>query len=163
MSFFARDFGVPAGVVVVHAPHGVAEERWIAGVHVRLVVVADVQDVLVALGRARQRLEADVERAAVAGPRHHGGLGVAVQSSAAWIPEASPPRSRTRSVDGHAEGDDRVTPAMIVQQHAGSETILVGLRRREPAEHMPDGDRGAAARRGSRRAGDPLLGDDLVS
>ena len=29
MSFFGEASGSPAGVVVVHAPHGVAEERWI--------------------------------------------------------------------------------------------------------------------------------------
>ena len=28
MSFFGCDLGVPAGVVVVQAPQGVAEERW---------------------------------------------------------------------------------------------------------------------------------------
>src|SRR5665811_108928 len=43
-------------------------------VHVRLVVVANEQDVLVALGCTRQRLETDVERAAVTGPSHRRGV-----------------------------------------------------------------------------------------
>ena len=42
-----------------------------ARVHVRLVVVADVQHVIVAVDGARQRLDADVGGAAVAGEAHH--------------------------------------------------------------------------------------------
>ena len=42
-----------------------------ARVHVRLVVVADVDDVLVAVDGARQGLDADVGRAAVTGEAHH--------------------------------------------------------------------------------------------
>ena len=42
-----------------------------AGVHVGLVVVADEQDVVVALEHAREAAEADVHRAAIAGLRDH--------------------------------------------------------------------------------------------
>ncbi len=42
-----------------------------ARVHVRLVVVADVEHVVVAVDGARQRLDADVGRAAVAREAHH--------------------------------------------------------------------------------------------
>ena len=42
-----------------------------AGVHVALVVVAHEQEVVAALGRPRQRLDADVGRAAVARPADH--------------------------------------------------------------------------------------------
>src|ERR1035437_2095623 len=45
-----------------------------AGVHVRFVVVTAVEDVLVALRPSRQRLQADVERAAIANPHEHGGV-----------------------------------------------------------------------------------------
>ncbi len=48
-----------------------------AGVHVGLVVVADVEDVVIALGRGAERLDPDVERSAVAGPGDDLGLGVA--------------------------------------------------------------------------------------
>ncbi len=45
-----------------------------ARVHVRLIVVADVNEVLVALGGAGQRLDADVTRAAVACHGEHSHL-----------------------------------------------------------------------------------------
>ena len=48
-----------------------------AGVHVRLVVVAEVENVVVALGGAGERLQADVVRAAVAGPAADGGFAFA--------------------------------------------------------------------------------------
>ena len=48
-----------------------------AGVHVRLVVVAQVDEVVVALGRAGERLDADVAGAAVARHREHRHLVVA--------------------------------------------------------------------------------------
>ena len=56
------------GVVAVRAAGGVADETLHAGVHVGLVVVADVEHVVVALEHARQAAEADVGGAAVAAP-----------------------------------------------------------------------------------------------
>jgi len=49
-----------------------------AGVHVRLVVVADVQDILVAFGGAGKGLESDIESAAIAGPYEDGRVAVAL-------------------------------------------------------------------------------------
>ena len=50
----------PDGVVVVHAPNGVAPERW-TRCSCTPVVVADEDEAVAALERARQRLQADVE------------------------------------------------------------------------------------------------------
>ena len=62
----------PTGfVVAVRAAGGVAADRCTPGVHVRLVVVADVQHVVAPLEHARQAAQADVHRAAVAALRHH--------------------------------------------------------------------------------------------
>ena len=53
-----------------------------AGIHIGLVVIADIEDVLVALHRAAERLQADIHGAAVTGDHNH--LGVIV----ALVPEA---------------------------------------------------------------------------
>ena len=58
-----------AGVVAVRAAGGVALGALHAGVHVGLVVVADVEHVVVALEHPRQAAEADVGGAAVAALR----------------------------------------------------------------------------------------------
>ena len=57
----------PVGVVLVEAPSVVALE---AGIHVCLVVVADEDRLVTALDGTGQRLEADVEGAAVTGEAH---------------------------------------------------------------------------------------------
>jgi hypothetical protein len=67
MSFgFSR---LPDHVVVVRAPAALGPR-----VHVRLVVVAQVDEILVALGCARETLDAYVGRTAVTGHREHGHL-----------------------------------------------------------------------------------------
>ena len=74
MFFLGRDSGRSSGRGGGPGPRRRRRGPLDPGVHVRLVVVADVDDVLVALRRPRQRLDADVEGAAVARPGHHRGV-----------------------------------------------------------------------------------------
>ncbi len=62
---------LPAGEVVVEAPNGRGARALDAGVHVSFVVVADVDHFVAALQGARERLQADIGGAAVAGHADH--------------------------------------------------------------------------------------------
>ena len=55
-------------------PAGCGAAPLVAGVHVRFIVVAHVQDVFVSLGRRGDPAEADVKGGPVSGPAHHLGF-----------------------------------------------------------------------------------------
>ncbi len=87
-----------------------------AGVHVRLVVVAEVQHVVVALEHAREAAEADVGGAAVAALRHHAHVALALHAQ----------RRGDSRPDGGRIAEQRVNPRNLPRG--------LGVRRREHLE-----------------------------
>ena len=82
-----------------------------AGVHVALVVEADVEEVLVALGRRRQALEADVVGAAVAGEHEHLRVALALRIERAAQPGGGGrARLERRLVDRDLQRAHRLRP-----------------------------------------------------
>ena len=121
-----------------------------AGVHVRLVVVADEQEAVAALERAGQRLQPDVVGAAVAGEDDDGDLLVGRQ-------RVSPPERALRALDaardrggvlegdvqpGHVPGGRRV-PGRRDLEAAGR--VDDDHRALDRAEHGSDDERDAAS------------------
>ena len=115
-----------------------------ARVHVGFVVVADVDEVLVSLHGARERLEADVEGAAVAGPGDDRRFRVALHVQGG--PHAAgrgPARLEGGVDDGDLQRRRRVGPGddgPAAGRHDHHHLLAEGL------QHKPHGDGGAAAR-----------------
>ena len=106
-----------------------------AGVHVRLVVVADVEHVVVALEHARQAAEADVGRAAVAALRDHADVAAAERAL----------RRRDARGDRRGVAEQRMDPRNLPRR--------LRIRRREhfEAAGRVDGDQLVVGRRASPR------------